>query len=94
MKRWLLLTVFCASASHADDSPTPQAIAMNCRTCHQPAGADGDIANLSQFGRAELRQALLDLKHNPNPSATIMPRLVKGYSDQQLQAVADYLTEQ
>jgi len=33
---------------------------------------------------------LLDFKYDRKP-ATLMPRLVKGYSDAELQAVAEYL---
>lgn len=96
MKRLPLFALGCLwlATSKADETPSAQAIALNCQTCHQSANGETGIADLTKLSRDELRQSLLALKNNPKPSLTIMPRLIKGYSDQQLQAVADFLTEQ
>ncbi len=67
-------------------------IAMNCLSCHdsEASDSDGDILNLNKFTRAKLLQALLDFKYG-NKSATLMPRLLKGYADNELAAIAELL---
>lgn len=94
MKHWSQSAIGCLwlAAAAADETSAPQAIALNCQTCHQSPDGETGIADLSKLSREELRQALLELKTSPKPEVTIMPRLIKGYSDQQLQAVADFLT--
>lgn len=79
------------SIATADSSLSAKAIALNCQTCHQQAAGDDTIPDLGTLNRQQLRQSLLAFRQPGNP-ATIMPRLVKGYSDAELLAVADYLT--
>ena len=91
--RWLMgwmgwLTV---AGAHADAALPAQVIAMNCQTCHQQAAGDSSpLPDLGKLTREQLWQSLLDFKHG-DKAATLMPRLVKGYSDEELRAVADYL---
>lgn len=68
-----------------------QAIALNCMNCHRDKVEQvGDIPSLEKLTETELRQALLDFK-TEKKAATLMPRIVKAYSDSQLAAVAAYL---
>lgn len=71
----------------------PQAIAFNCLNCHaaEPESGSAEIPSLIGLSAAQLTQALLDFKYEKK-SATLMPRLVKGYSDAELAAVASYLS--
>lgn len=72
----------------------PQSVALNCLICHE-SGQDtaaGDIPGLAGLSSTELYQALLDFKYDKR-AATLMPRIAKGYSDAQLQAVADWLSQ-
>ncbi len=74
------------------DAPAA-AIADVCRNCH---GTDSntEIPPLpGAFNAASLKQKLQDYKTGQT-DATIMPRIVKGYSDAELNAVADYFTTQ
>jgi sulfide dehydrogenase cytochrome subunit len=80
-------------SAHAESSLSTQAIALNCQTCHLQAAGDNLLPELGKISRQQLRQSLLDFKYTDN-AATIMPRLVKGYSDDELLAVADYLAPQ
>ncbi|WKJ92048.1 hypothetical protein QZJ86_07865 [Methylomonas montana] len=70
-----------------------QAIAFNCLNCHADSSAsvDTSIPSLETLSREQIQQALLDFKYDRKP-ATLMPRLAKGYSDEELAAVADYLS--
>lgn len=70
-----------------------RAIAFNCRNCHTESSLDpkSSILSLKNVSAQQIRQALLDFKYDRKP-ATLMPRLAKGYSDEELAAVADYLS--
>lgn len=72
-----------------------QAIALNCLTCHESdSGAaivGTDIPSISGLKREKLRQTLLDFKYD-RKSATLMSRIAKGYSDDELRRVTEFLT--
>lgn len=93
MKRGLALWLICLAKATADGAPSElptQGIALNCLSCHQQAATQQAVPVLSDLSNQHLRQSLLDFK-NGKRSGTLMPRLVKGFSDEQLLAVADYL---
>lgn len=94
MKAALGLLLGLASQSALAQSPSAQAIALNCLSCHDQTDAvqDGAIPLLKGLKQDPLRQILLDFKYG-NRAATLMPRLVKGYSDDELAAVARFLSE-
>ena len=75
------------------DTPA-QAIALNCRNCHTPttpATTLPTLPTLDNLTAQHIRQRLLDFKYDKIPTATLMPRLAKGYSDAELAAVAELL---
>lgn len=69
-----------------------RAIAINCLSCHTESGSSlsHPIPTLTDLSALQIQQALLGFKYD-NKSATLMPRIVKGFNDDELQAVADYL---
>ncbi|WP_446810874.1 c-type cytochrome [Methylomonas sp. 2BW1-5-20] len=95
MKRICYATVLVAgslsSIVHAEIDA--RAIAFNCRNCHTESSLDpkSSISSLKNVSAQQIRQALLDFKYDRKP-ATLMPRLAKGYSDEELAAVAEYLS--
>ncbi len=88
MKRALgaALGLIFVGQSHAELDA--QAIALNCRNCH--AASESAVPALEPFSAQQISQMLLDFKYDRKP-ATLMPRITKGYSDEELKAVADYL---
>lgn len=80
------LALLFARQGHADAGA--QSIALNCRNCH--AVEASEIPSLQQLSAEQMRQMLLDFKYG-RKAATLMPRIAKGYSDEELKAVADYL---
>ena len=75
-----------AQQSHAD----AQSTAFNCRNCHAKDASETALSSLDQLSAQQIRQMLLDFKYDKQP-ATLMPRIAKGYSDEELNAVAEYL---
>lgn len=64
-------------------------IAYGCQSCH---GERFDRLQFSQtLSATELHQTLLAFKYDKK-TATIMNRISKGYTDTELQSVANYIT--
>jgi cytochrome c553 len=66
-------------------------IAMTCAACH---GTDGRKASaipaLAGKPSPVLSALLMAFKQDQMPDATVMPRLTKGYTEEELRAVAEY----
>lgn len=82
---------FVSAASCRADI-APQAIVLNCMNCHGELSAveASPIPSLKRLSEPQMRQMLLDFKYDRKP-ASLMPRIAKGYSDEELSAVAAYL---
>jgi cytochrome subunit of sulfide dehydrogenase len=66
-------------------------IAQGCAACHGTGGGlTTAIPPLAGKPEVLLRAQLLAFKQDAMPGATIMPRLAKGFSDEELEAVARY----
>lgn len=90
MKALFLLLAGFPWAQHANADSDAQAIAFNCLNCHAPQSAEPHLPQLDLLSAQTIRQKLLEFKYGQT-AATLMPRIAKGYSDAELQAVADYL---
>ena len=65
-------------------------IAYNCYSCH---GKNLRNLNLTQpLNETELTQTLLEFKYDKK-IVTIMNRISKGYSDSEIKAVAQYISQ-
>jgi cytochrome c553 len=97
MKSICYAAALAASSFHslAQTEIDARAIAFNCRICHAESLLDSEqsIPSLKNLSAQQIRQALLNFKYD-HQSATLMPRLAKGYSDEELAAVAEYLSRQ
>lgn len=67
-------------------------LAGNCFTCHGPNGhSPGTIPSLNTLGKKRLVSDLMDFRSGEAPS-TVMGRQAKGYSDAEIEAIAEYIT--
>jgi cytochrome c553 len=65
-----------------------------CANCHGTNGvAQPGMESLAGSNKDELLKKMLDFKSGKKP-ATIMHQLAKGYSDEQLAALAGYFSAQ
>lgn len=94
--RMILMGAGCAVAllaapAVAQDANTARNLAATCFTCHGNDGRSvgGVPPALAGRSKAELLQMLKDFKNGKRP-ATIMHQHAKGYTDQQLDAIAGY----
>jgi len=84
-----LLLVSPAVAEPA--GPTGQAMAQTCYVCHGPAGRSvPPIPTIARLPADILRGRMMEFKTGQLPS-TVMARIAKGYSDEQITAISDYL---
>jgi cytochrome c553 len=71
-----------------------RSMAAACAGCHGTHGlAQSGHASLAGLPRAELLQKMLDFKTGAKP-ATLMHQISRGYSDEQLGAMAAYFSVQ
>jgi cytochrome c553 len=73
-----------------------QAMAANCAMCHGTQGraaANSPVATLAGKPRDEIVQAMAQFKSGQKP-ATVMHQIAKGYTDEEIAAVAAYFAGQ
>jgi cytochrome c553 len=69
--------------------------AASCAACHGFEGRSvSEVPALAGKSKADLYKALLEFKSGANKTATVMHQHAKGYSDAQLEAVADFYSKQ
>ena len=86
-----LLLLLALPAAAQTGGPTGQAMAQNCYVCHGPAGRSAPpIPSIARMPADFLRGRMMEFKTGQLPS-TVMARIAKGYSDEQIAAISDYL---
>jgi cytochrome subunit of sulfide dehydrogenase len=93
MKAWLLL-LLCAPAL-AQDLNAGRSLAATCANCHGTHGRPrGQVMAPLAGMKAELMLELLADYRSGRQAGTVMPQIVKGYSEEQLRLVAAYFAAQ
>jgi len=93
-----MLASLAAGTAFAQGSPQDtlylKALAATCANCHGTAGqAVAGSANATLAGRTDIAAQMKAFKSGARP-ATVMHQLAKGYSDQQIDAIAAYFAAQ
>lgn len=95
--RTTIVAAFLLAAGSAlaqDDPNLGRNIAATCANCHGTGGASaGGNEPLAGKPKADTVQKMQDFKAGRKP-ATIMHQLAKGYTDAQIDAVAEYFAAQ
>jgi len=79
--------VFGMSAAHAQ-SVSPQLLSLSCVGCHGSSGhSPGAMPSLYGRPAETVQQMLMDFKNGRRP-ATIMDRIAKGFSDEEIATLA------
>lgn len=91
-------TLLSLSSAHAADAaPTINRATLLTQACFACHGADGNsvglpIPTIRGQTEAQLTETLLAFKSGTRP-ATLMNRIAKGYSDEDLKLIAAYLAQ-
>ena len=103
---WLAAALLApaAMAQTAAPAPAPAAgpsvqdislIAGTCANCHGPDGrSTGGIPTLRGVGERHLLARMQAFKAGTATDATVMTRLMKGYDDAQIQALAQWFSKE
>ena len=87
-------TVVSAQTATTLDPLTVRSWAAGCANCHGTNGrAEPGNESLAGANKDEMVKKMLDFKAGRKP-ATIMHQLAKGYSDEQIVAIAGYFAAQ
>lgn len=91
MKKYLnkisLVLLLATSASNIEADASGKMIAHACYSCH----GEKLIDLSSPLSKIELTRTLLAFKTN-NKNSTIMGRIMKGYTETEIKAVATYIS--
>ncbi len=88
----LLLYAWLSLAAHAQTANI-ELIAFNCFTCHGEEARLGEaVSSLHGLPGKYVQQALQDYQADLRPG-TIMPRIAKAYSSEEIKALADYFAQ-
>ncbi len=92
-----LMTLACLAATgwvQAQDLMHVRSWAASCANCHGTDGrAQPGMESLAGMNKDDLVKKMQDFKAGRKP-ATIMHQLAKGYSDEQIVAIAGYFAAQ
>ena len=92
----LVLAIGLASPAKAQDSGSVPGrnLAAACANCHGTNGTSrSGIPSLAARERSYLLRQMQDFKTGKRP-ATVMQQIARGYTDAQIQAIADYVSAQ
>ena len=88
----LLLICSGALPGFAADAPSGKQLSNGCTACHGLEGRGGEaIPTLAGQSTADLMTKLHDFRDQKG-DATIMNRIARGYTDAEIQALADYFS--
>jgi sulfide dehydrogenase cytochrome subunit len=88
-----LAFALAAAAAHAQDNRVARSLAATCASCH---GTDGhsvttEVVPLAGLPKEHIITQLKAFRDGTRP-ATVMQQLAKGYSDAQIELLADYFS--
>jgi cytochrome subunit of sulfide dehydrogenase len=90
----MLLAASASAMAQSPDAPQVRGWAASCSNCHGTQGrAQDGMDKLGGADRETTLTKLLDFKNGRRP-ASIMHQLSKGYSDEQLAAIAAWFAAQ
>ena len=83
-----------AAAGQTVDPKVARSLAATCANCHGTGGVSvGDVESLAGKPREEIVRKMQEFKSGARP-ATVMNQLAKGYTDEQIEALAGWFAAQ
>ena len=81
-------------AAHAQDANAGRDLAASCAMCHGTDGRSvGGYEPLAGMAKADIVRKLNGFRSGATP-ATVMHQISKGYTDTEIQLIADYFSAQ
>lgn len=90
----LLAAGLGAARAQELDPAAVQVLAGPCANCHGPGGrSPGAIPPIAGLPADAAAKRMLAFREGADPSATVMPRLMKGYGEDEIRALARWFAE-
>ena len=90
----VVLGVVLGSSAAAAEDQAARSLAANCTGCHGPGGnSAGAIPTIAGLERAYIVTTMQEFKAGTR-QATVMHQHAKGYTDQEVEILADYFSKQ
>lgn len=89
----LALALISASAIAAPAAPTPPPGVAACTGCHPRSGGDAAIPQLAGHSANDIIAAMKAFRSGTRP-ATVMDRIAKGFSDDEIRVIAAWYAAQ
>jgi cytochrome subunit of sulfide dehydrogenase len=90
----LLLAASAQAQQATADAREKRYLAANCANCHGTTGtAVGAMPSLAGQNKLIMIEQMRQFRDGRRP-ATIMHQIAKGYTDQQIELIADYFSQQ
>lgn len=90
---WLGFPIALVSLAASAQTPPPgRALASQCAQCHGTNGNGPGFDELAGKSARELEGELLEMKNRPVEG--IMDRQARGYTDEQIRLISEYLSAQ
>ncbi|HEX4328340.1 MAG TPA: c-type cytochrome [Burkholderiales bacterium] len=99
MRLFAIVLALCldANAAQAQDANLARNLAAACFSCHGTNGnAQPGMAPLAGRPQADIMRSIGEFRSGARSGerGTLMPQLVKGYTDEQMALIADYFSRQ
>jgi cytochrome c553 len=78
--------LLCGGQAAAQGAPSG---ALSCSGCHGPAGGGGPVPSLAGQPAQEIVAALMQFRAGER-AATVMDRIAKGFTDDEIRAIAEW----
>lgn len=83
----MIIVIAMAMPAAALGGPPPGA--ASCQGCHPVAANDGPVLPLATFTAEQIMAAMQAFRSGARP-ATVMDRVAKGFSDEEVQTIAQW----
>lgn len=91
---WALLAGLGLAHPAAAQDQAARSLAANCTGCHGPSGnSSGAIPTIAGLERGYIVAAMQEFKAGTR-QATVMHQHAKGYTDQEIEILAEYFSQQ
>jgi cytochrome c553 len=84
------LALSISAHSVCAQSALPPRGAASCSGCHNENGANPSVPSLRSYSIAAIAESMRRYKTDAAPPSTIMPRIARGFSDSEIDAIAQY----
>ena len=85
-----LLALSAGADAACAQSALPPRGAASCSGCHNEKGANPSVPSLRRYTSSAIAESMRQYKSDAPPKSTVMPRIARGFTDAEIDAIAHY----